>query len=347
MHKALKGLDVLTKKIIHNFAQTPYDLAQFVETYKKKSLENVRHCTPLPNEPILLCVAKDSLITVKAQVDWHRRMGIKNFVYVDNMSTDGTFEWLLSQKDVSLFIARESFSEAKKIAWRRIVMDIFGYDRWYLYLDQDEFFCYPGIESIPIQKYIHYLEEKGICTTLAPMIDMYSNNSLYSENQDSNNIMDEYCYFDTDTYTLYKNRIMPMVRGGPRSRLYQLKDYFILSKYPFVRVNSETIMGNQRVYPTSTRFLNSTTLALGFLLHYKFLPHDYLKFKEHITSGVQYNDPRVLRLYTESFEKNNGISFFYEGSQKFNSSMDLLKINICDRVFFEAFLAENGINIVD
>jgi len=52
-----------------------------------------------------------------------------------------------------------------------------------------------------------------------------------------------------------------------------------------------------------------------------------------------------MHLYTETIEKDPDTSFYYEDSQKLNSSMDLLKINICDRVFFEELLAAHGVRM--
>lgn len=337
----LKDYDESFKKSIYQLSKAKYSVTDFVESYKNKSIRAIRivNKTTPKNEPILICAVKNDLNKIKAQIDHHRKIGIKHFAYIDNMSSDGTLEWLNEQNDISLFVAEEYFNDSRKFAWRRQVMDVFGYERWYIVLDSDEFLCYPGIEEIPIGGYIDYLEDKQICSLMTPMIDMYSKSDLFIMD-DSKSFFDEYCYFDADSYTQYRYGEEVAVGGGPRTRLLGQK--FKLSKYSMLKACSATIMGNHTVYPEYLRPVKEQKGAKAFLLHYKFLPDDIIKYREMVKTGkYDYYGNENVKLSKKAFDAYAQVeekNFIYEGSQKLNSSMDLLKINICDSQFFKDFL---------
>jgi hypothetical protein len=313
----------------------------YLNTYINRPVKPVKIVKPAlnKNDPILLCAVKDDLERIKLQVEYHRKIGIKHFAYIDNMSNDGTFEWLKEQDDVSLFFVDEMFSSFKKNIWRRIITDFFGYNRWYLILDSDELFMYPGIETTNINKYVDFLERKKIESTLSPMIDVYSKGKIFENN--INGIFNTYCYFDSDTYKITKKYSMYRITGGPRMRLFSTKDslfYPILSKYALTKFSKNMLPGTHINYPYKYNLQNKG--AVAFLLHYKFLPEDKTKYKEHIISGVYYGGSKEYKRYMEMFKQNPDLSFYYEGSQKLNNSFDLMKINIIDRNFYKKFSSD-------
>ena len=332
----MNDIDLSLIQSIKRYSAGTSDILYFIDSYQRKGVKTIRlaETTAPPHEPILLCAVKDDLERVKAQIEYHKKIGVQHFAYIDNMSTDGTYEWLRQQNDVSLFVVEEAYSAAKRTAWRKQVMDILGYDRWYLVLDSDEFFCYPAIEHVPITHYVEYLESKGLGSAHAPLIDMYSKEALFStsEKEDKDrSFFDAYCYFDTDTYLSYALYRKRGVQGGPRARLFPAS-IISISKYPLVKARAATISSCHRNYP-----LQEQKWATAFLLHYKFLPSDVHKCMDIIRSGNYYLGSHNYKQYMEAYEQNPNLTFYYEGSQKFNSSMDLLKINLCDRQFFKDF----------
>lgn len=336
------------RKALEQFSCGAYSVADsaeiFINAYLNKSVKPVKISDTVlkDNVPILLCITRDNLHTVKTQVEYHRKIGVKHFAYVDNMSKDGTFEWLRGQPDVSLFFTEEAFHDQLKDAWKRQATDFLGYDRWYLALDPDELFIYPGIEKKNINTYIDFLESQKMKSALSPMIDMYSNGKLYEESEHLENIMDKYCYFDTDTYKMSKIFSMYIIEGGPRTRLFSTDGTTfpcVLQKCALIKLSKDTLIGTHENYPYSHNFY--TKGAAAFLLHYKFLAADNKKFKELIKAGAFSHNKCVdfqYRRYVEIFEQNPDISFYYKDSQKLNDSMDLMKINIIDRTFFKNFL---------
>ena len=59
---------------------------------------------------------------------------------------------------------------------------------------------------------------------------------------------------------------------------------------------------------------------------------------EIVEQEIYYNGSSEYKTYMQAYKKNPDISFHYSGSQKLNSSMDLLKVNIGNVTFFKEFL---------
>ncbi|MCL2845037.1 MAG: glycosyltransferase family 2 protein [Chitinivibrionia bacterium] len=311
-------------------------VSAYLNAYRKKLVKPVKSSLPTlqENDPILLCAVKDDLEKIKLQVEHHRKIGVKHFAYIDNMSKDGTFEWLKEQADVSLFVVNETFNATVKDAWRRQVADFLGYNRWYLVLDSDELFMYPSIETKNINSYIDFLESCKINSVLSPMIDMYPKGNLTEKVNSINEILNTYCYFDTDTYYLAKYFSSQWVNGGPRKRVFSNSPQ--LAKYSLIKLSKEMLIGIHQNYPYKYNF--ETKGAAAFLLHYKFFYDDIAKYKERAMLGVMNSGGLEYNQYLDALNKNPCTSFYYENSQKLNSSFDLMKINIIDKNFFEKFL---------
>lgn len=327
------------KSLIQMAAFTGYPISHFIDSYKNKTVKTVRilDITLQDNDPILICAVKDDLNRVKKQLEHHRKIGVKHFAYIDNHSTDGTFEWLKNQNDVSLFTVTEQFNSTIKNAWRRQVTDIFGYNRWYLILDSDEFFTYPGIEKKPIYDYIDFLEKKNIKYAHTPMIDMYANNHLFTGHPDD--FVDDYCFFDSDSYIVTKNFWSFSIMGGPRGRLFKENNQDRnprLSKYSLLKAQTSDLIGTHNNYPLKRNF--NTKYAVAFLLHYKFLPNDDVKYRKIIEHGNYSKESSEYKLFMKTHAQNPDLSFYYEKTVQLNSSLDLLKLSIADRKFFDCFL---------
>ncbi|GHV39973.1 hypothetical protein FACS189490_04430 [Clostridia bacterium] len=316
-----------------SFSHMNDSIENFTVSYQAKSLRKVKDAkigTPLSqNEPILICHVRDDLSRIKMQTDYHRKNGIRHFVYIDNMSSDGTFEYLKSLDYVSLYQTDEKYIAARAVSWRRQIMDIYGYDSWYLCLDSDELFCYPGIEQKPIPKFIDTLSERNIRVVNAFMLDMYSRDSLFSS--DESDILKSYCYFDTD-YTLETKSMGYSIHGGSRFRFFT-KDINgnELHKCPLAKVSKDMFIDIHHVFPVRYAF-DSTLISV--LLHYKFLSGDKQRYDRIINEANYFNGSIE---YKKIFEKINGeseLTFYNERSQKAENSNDLLKIQIIDRDFY-------------
>ena len=322
----------------------PKKCASYLDTYGKQHVRHIQSRSPGysdSNTPILICAVKNDLQKVKMQIDHHRSLGIVQFVYIDNMSTDGTFEWLLSQ-EIDVYRTDDSFSAIAKNAWFRQITDRYGYDRWYLILDSDELFVYPGMEHSSISEYVKFLENQKLSLIQSFLIDMYPRGRDILQQEDQEEVVfdirREYRYFDSESYSIEYTYKGMNILGGPRTRCFSEKDKKfspLLTKNPLMRLQTSDVFGVHRSLPYAKNI--GIPIAAG-LLHYKFLPGDEEKYSQIVRDGNYSGGSAEYKQYLKILQKRPSLSFYYDKSTEFTNSLDLLKINVFSVEFCQRFL---------
>jgi len=318
----------------------------YLDIYKNQNVKCIRRNIEfdLPyNEPILICAVKNNLHSVKMQIDYHKLLAVKNFVYIDNMSDDGTFEWLLDQ-EADIYQVDDKFHSQARNAWVRQITDLYGYNRWYLILDSDELFAYPGMETGTIHDLIRFNEKEGMKFIQSFMIDMYSKEKIFSLPQkifniDNYNIMKENCYFDTDSYFINFSYKGKRIIGGPRSRVFSNKVQnftTLLTKNPLIYLQEKDHFGIHHSIPY---YKNFNLPIISGILHYKFLPGDGEKYVRIAKEGNFAGESAQYKQYVKAIKQNPDLYFYYDKSQKFTNSLDLLKINIIDQTWSQKLIS--------
>jgi hypothetical protein len=129
----------------------------------------------LCREPVVLVgVLRNEMLLLPHFLDHYRGLGVRAFFLVDNVSDDGTREYLLKQPDVALFSADTDYRDSHfGVAWQQAILGNFCMSKWVLVADADEFLVYPECEHTSIQEYVGKLEADGIDAVRVNMIDMY------------------------------------------------------------------------------------------------------------------------------------------------------------------------------
>lgn len=314
---------------------------KFLSTYlyssMKKIKDDVNNRFTDKNLPVLICAVKNDLDRVKMQFEHHKKLGIERFVYIDNMSDDGTFEWLKKQ-DVDLYQTSDTYSASARNAWFRLIIDIYGYNRWYLVLDSDELLAYPGMEEKNIKSLTKFLDLKRINVLKSFMLDMYPFQSIdFSKNSNRKLKLDDYKFFDTE-YEMNKSFRGKSVYGGPRWRVFEkFNENFKpnLTKNPLVYMKKDFFFSVHHLMPY---YKNDKCEIFSTLIHYKFLESDFDKIIHAVKKENYAGGSAEYKAYLEEIkEKDFVLSFHTTNSQEFKSSNDLLKINIFDRNFATEF----------
>ena len=279
--------------------------------------------------PTLLCVLKNDIAKIKLFMQHYRELGVVNFVFLDNMSTDGTYEFLLEQEDVTIYRCEHSFTADRKVAWLNRLIAELGLNRWYLMVDSDEFFSYQGYKEHNINQFIEKVSKKGIKRVGVIHLDMYPKGKLF--NNDSNmNFMDEYCYFDKDTYTFKNAHSVIYMRGGPRKRAFGM---------------NMSLSGVRMVYFEADDIVPSAHFMLPYLKegitpiylvsrHYKFVDEsDYNKMLEAVQTGMHYNNSVGYRAYLDVLTKNPDLSLYDEGHSLLFSEENLKVFSFLETLF--------------
>ena len=266
-------------------------------------------------DPMLICVEKNDLKKLKVLFKHYREIGVKKFIIIDNESTDGTIEYLKKQKDVDLYICHTKYSTLNKEAWTNRILAHYGFDKWYLYVDSDELFIYENCENKKINEFIKELEENNQNRVPALMTEMYSKDNIFSK-IDTENIIEEYCYYDYDTYFTKNEIFSNTIRGGVRERGFGLDP--LLTKHPLFKLKKGDIQAwSHWQFPYKENYnLNN----MGALLHYKFLSDDLKKYAE-----IDFSGSLEYKTYLDGYEKNKKINFYSEHSKKYTTSTEFFK----------------------
>ena len=106
-------------------------------------------------------------------LDHYRSIGVTRFVCVDDVSNDGTTDYLLKQKDVDVHFSNVRYGDAARSkTWRELLAEKYGKNRWYLNVDVDEFLFTGNNSKMTIGQYAKLLYKQGILRLPAPMIDI-------------------------------------------------------------------------------------------------------------------------------------------------------------------------------
>lgn len=283
------------------------------------------------NEPILVCALKNDVTKMWYFMKHYRDLGIKYFVFLDNMSTDGTYEFLLEQADTIVYRCENAFTADRKIAWLNRLMAEFGINKWYFMVDSDEFFSYLGSEKYQIKEFIERLNLLGLKRVGHVYLDMYPREELFKTDRDAD-FMSNYCYFDKDTYIFSKAYNGIRITGGPRKRVFGTN--MKISGVRLVYFEEDDIVPSAHFM---IPYFKGEKLPVYLVSrHYKFVNEsDYFKMIEAVKTGMHSNNSEEYKTYFEVLSQNPDISLYDEEHSLKYSEENIRKISFLEDIFEE------------
>lgn len=107
--------------------------------------------TPARLAPVaVVSVMRNERVILPHFLEHYRQIGVEGFLIVDNLSDDGTLEYLAEQPDVAVFSAASQFRTSDQgTDWKLALMGQVRLGRWSLVADADEFLLLPRETSLP------------------------------------------------------------------------------------------------------------------------------------------------------------------------------------------------------
>jgi len=178
----------------------------------------------------LVSVVKNEIDLISEFLNHYRGIGVECFHIIDNDSTDGTLEFLMDQKDVTVYQEFGDYRVARYgLDWIDAVLQQVGRDRWAIHADCDEHLIFPDVKSIGVEEFAWRQDESGYDSCRAILLDMYHDKNIDDQSvlTASGSIYDRFQYFDRDYLfrrepkrPWERNRIRPFqIIGGPRYRI--------------------------------------------------------------------------------------------------------------------------------
>ncbi|WP_245515444.1 glycosyltransferase family 2 protein [Rhizobium deserti] len=209
----------------------------------------------------------------------YRQLGVTRFICVDDVSQDGTREFLAEQPDVDLWVSPIRYKEARRgRRWRETLFARYGYDRWYVNVDSDEFLFYDQCESKTLGTLITTLEKHDVKRLAAPMLDMYPGPGSIQPDAEQGFAWEFSNYFDASGYDAKLDKRGVSLKGGPRKRRFGEANE--LMKYPLIFWDRSCFFGSSphRPLPYDRNFSSDW----GVLLHFKF----FTNYRDKITEAA-------------------------------------------------------------
>lgn len=278
-------------------------------------------------DPVLVVVVKNELPRLKILYPHYRKLGVRQFIFIDNGSADGSLEYLRSLPDTRIYSADTEFQTQKKEAWIEKVLALTGYGRWYLVADSDELMDYPGSGDKTAREIVRIAESEGYDRVMGILLDMYSREPLFTVPAAK---QDMCCYFDKDTYVMHERTDENNeITGGPRARVLGIKN--AQSKQALFRFDQEMIFRNcHYLLP-----VNKHVPCWYVLRHYKFLKEDRTEYALRAEKQNFYGGSKDYRSVIRRTECGEPVSFYYEGSAEYTGPESLAGIRFLESLFLQ------------
>lgn len=260
----------------------------------------------------------------------YRAMGVRNFAVIDNMSTDGSFEYLAEQEDVVVFRTAESYKASRfGVSWHNQIARNLLLDQWVLTVDSDELLVFPGQDTQSLSDLCEELDRGGYEALFAPMIDMYSDKPLTASGyQPGESLIEYFPFFDGDGYQHYWTPACAYrsMTGGLRGRVFwnfrvkPAPQPPVMNKVPLVKFGPDTM------YFSSTHEVTPRKVApqTGALLHFKFLPDFHRRAVEEVHRQEHFAGAREYEIYMNKLQESPDSVFMYSGSRRYTGIDSLI-----------------------
>lgn len=259
----------------------------YIEGLKTKNLKQITSAY-FSSNIILVCFYNNFQNFADFWMKHYISIGIRNFVLIDNNSSDSSTDILKKYANVvniSFWKIEEHYDCDKMCGWRQQIFEFYGTNKIYLTVDSDELFIYKNYKTISIDEFIKHNKFHSV---KALMLDVYSKSGLYK------GMISEFKYVDKESYYInssvsYGQRFY----GGPRSRVLNINPS--LQKIPMIRyTGTELFINDHFYYPFN---LNNNSKFISYLLHYKFLFEDYKKYLISANDERHWNNSQEYKAY--------------------------------------------------
>lgn len=297
-----KNLIKISKKEFNNIEYSDDYFSNFINGISTKELKQIT-TSKFDNNVILICFYNNFENFAEKWIEHYISIGIKNYVLVDNNSTDNSTD-ILKKYDkninISFWKINEQYNCYKMCGWKQQIFEFYGAGHKYLTVDSDELFIYKNYKNIFFDD---YLKENNVSFIKSLMLDVYTKNNILDGN------LEDFKFVDNGTYKIstsvpYKQRFY----GGPRSRIFGINPS--LQKIPYISYTGNEIFVNDHYYYPWN--INDKAKFCSYLLHYKFLPGDMEKYRTFAKDGRHWNNSREYKVYNNVLEGNKKVTFYDE-----------------------------------
>jgi Glycosyl transferase family 2 len=275
-------------------------------------------------EPCVIAVARNERVLLPHFLAHYRALGVRRFIIADNLSTDGSREYLLSQPDVCVYSVDTAYRDSHYgVAWQLAMLTEHAQRGWALVADIDEFLTWPGCEREGLAALCERLDAAGHDAATALMVDMYPQGALEEADFERTPPFEAAPFFDAKPVLPWRLGSGSYSQGGTwvsavRHRLipHSPPNHYTAQKLPLLRYHAGVRLSEGLHYACG---LNPAPQPV-FLAHFKYHRGFRAKVEEEIARKQHFNGAEEYRKYRELWAEARGIMFDTRLSQRYETS---------------------------
>ncbi len=274
-----ENLIKMVKKEFNNVEFSDDYFLSFIDGLKVKKL-NMKKSARFDSGIILVCFYDNFENFAKRWIEHYISIGIRNFVLVNNNSTDNSSKILNSyakKVNISFWTIKENCNCIKLCGLKQQILEFYGTNHKFLMINQDELLIY---EDFLHTKFEDFIKNKKLTCMKALTLDVYMVKKTFNDKMNAPEFVDKGTY-RIDDRVPYKKRFY----GGPTYRVFKEKQS--LQKIPYVLYTGKEICANDHYYYPWN--INEKASFCSYLLRYKLFKDDKDKtsfYKEEISVAV-------------------------------------------------------------
>jgi len=309
------------------------DIVQFgirgaILPFRVRTLKEARGPAPGADDVVVLSVLRNGLPWLDTFLSHHRALGARRFIILDNGSTDGSREYLMSQDDVVLLASNAPYRHYEN-TFKRYICDRFAKGRWCLFVDVDELVAYPGMSQRSLADLARFTWESGFSAVITQMLDLYSDVPMADMPDGTGRDLRVLCrFYETQDiewapYVQRESNSVPdnarLHFGGVRSRVFGTRNCLTKTSLFF---NGEGLVPFHRWHHTRNARLADFSIAL---LHYPFNRQYREKVLEAAASGrYGWVTSDEYQAYAAVMRDNPRLSMMSEASRLYQAPEQLV-----------------------
>ena len=264
-------------------------------------------------EVAVVAVMRNEMFVIGHFLDHYRRLGVGAFLIADNLSDDGTREYLAAQPDVALFCVNTDYSRSQYgVAWQQALMANFRVGRWSLVADADELLVWQHPQRQTLPELVAGDDFADAEAARVFMLDMYPQGPLERADFASGDPFAQAGFVDRDPFradwpgrgpysdaptwtSALRHRLIP----GSRSDLFVAQKIALLRYRPWMRLSA------------GLHFVADARLAARELLfaHFKYNADFRRKARAEVARRQHFNDAEEYRKYLALASEGRDVIF--------------------------------------
>ncbi len=249
----------------------------------------------------VVAVMRNEMFMLPHFLAHYRALGVGSFLIADNLSDDGTREYLLKQPDVALFSVDTDYRLSHYgVAWQQAMMAAFRVGKWSLVADADELLVWQEKQTQTLVDLLKTPAFEGVDAARIFMLDMYPKGPLSGATFSAGTPFDEAGYSDAHPFlhntpargpysdqpawtSSLRHRLLPR----SHATLFMAQKLALLRYQPFMRLSD------------GLHFVGDAQISEHELVfaHFKYNAAFRAKAEAEVARGQHFNDAEEYRKY--------------------------------------------------